>query len=204
MGNPIIASADAQRVCTLGGIEQKRFSGKLIVLRDLEKTLDLALADVTKAADDENFWKNWEIGAKIIQVACDLTIAVLEEGSEKVGAGMAGKTVSILYDVSKLLVDSLNGDMNVQKAFIFNGNVKLDGFAEILSSRGSAYGKAVSRAKVLGNLTYDLYDYWTGGGKETFTQKSSLFGARQTAQAQLIKIRRQIAETSEALSACGL
>lgn len=204
MSNPVISSSDAQRVCTLSGLEQKRLSGKLIVLRDLEKTLDVAIAEVTLAAENEKFWAKWEIAAKVVQVSCDLAIAVLEEGAEKVGAGMGAKAVSITYDVSKLVVDAFNGDINAKKALIFSTNAKLDGIAEILSSRGSSYGKAVSRAKVLANLTNDLYEYWTSGGREAWTAKSSLVGARKTAEGQLMRIQRQIGATSEALSACGL
>jgi hypothetical protein len=137
-------------------------------------------------------------------VSCDLAIAILEESAEHVGAGVGAKAVSISYDVAKLVVDALNGDISAKKALIFSTNAKLDGIAEILSSRGSNYGKAVSRTKVLANLTNDLYEYWTSGGKTTLTAKSSLFGARKTAQSQLIRIRHQIKQTSDSLSACGL
>ncbi len=204
MSNPVISSRDAQRVCTLSGLEQKRLSGKLIELRDLEKTLDVAIAEVTQASKDEYFWRAMEVSTKLIQVSCDLFIAILEEGAEKVGAGMGAKAVSIMYDVAKMVVDALNGDIGAKKALIFSTNAKLDGVAEILSNRGSSYGKAVSRAKVLANMTNDLYEYWTGDGKETLTAKSSLFDARKTAQGQLIRIRQQIRQTSESLAACGL
>ena len=199
MSDPIIVSSDAQRICTLSGIEQKRLSGKLIELRDLEKMLDISIAEVTQAAEDEGFWAAAEISAKIIQLSCDLAIAILEEKT-----GLAGKTVSITYDVAKMVVDALNGDIGAKKAIIFSTNAKVDFIAEMLSSRGNSYGKVVSRTKTLVNLTNDLYEYWTGGGKETLTAKSNLVGARKTVEGQLMRIRQKIKETSEALSACDM
>lgn len=39
--------------------------------------------------------------------------------------------------------------------------------------------------------------------KATLTAKSGLIGARETAYGQLMRIRRQIRETSEVLAACS-
>lgn len=204
MGNPIIASPDARRVCTLSGLEQKRMAGKLLQLQDLEQTLDVALAEVTQAAKDEYFWRAMEVSAKLVQVSCDLAIAVLEEGAEKVGAGMGAKAVSVSYDVAKMVVDALNGDVSAKKALVFSTNAKLDAIAEHMSHSGNRYAKAVSRAKVLANLANDLYEYWGDGGRETLAARSSLVGARKTAYGQLVRIRLQIRETKEALVACEL
>jgi hypothetical protein len=203
VSNPVLTSTQARRACTLSGLEQKRLSGKLIQLKDLEKTLDIAIMETTKASSDEAFWKAMEVSAKLVQVSCDLTIALLEEGAEKVGAGAGAKAVSVLYDVAKMVVDALNGEITFKKAFIFSTNAKLDAISEILNDRGGSYGKVLSRTKVLANLAGDLYDYWSEGGKERLTGASGLAGARKTALNQLMRVRRQIRETGEALEACA-
>ncbi|WP_029524709.1 hypothetical protein [Polaromonas glacialis] len=204
MSNEILNSSDAQRICTLGGVEQKRLCGKLIELKDLEKTLDIAIKDVTQASKDEYFWRAMEVSAKLVQVTCDLTIAVLEEAAEKVGVQVGAKAISVTYDVAKMVVDAMNGDVTAKKALIYSANAKVDGVTAILSSRGSTYGKVLGHTKVLVNLANDLYEYWESRGKETITTTSSLVGARKTAYGQLIRIRQQIRETSDALSASGL
>ena len=174
MSNPEMQSLDAQKVCTLGGLQHNRLTGKLIELKDIEKTLDVAIKEVAKATKDEYFWRAMEVSAKLVQVSCDLAIAVLEESAAKVGAGVGGKAVSVIYDVAKLLVDGMNSDITVKKALIYNANVKLDAVAEILTSKGSNYGKAVSRTKILANMANDLYEYWDNSGKKTITAKSGL------------------------------
>jgi len=202
VSNPIITSPEAHRVCTLSGLEQKRLSGDLIKLRDLEDTLDVAISKGKQAASDEDFWKAMEVSAKLVQVGCDLTIAVLEEAAQKAGLGMGARAVSTLYDVGKMVVDAMNKDVTVKKAIVFSTNAKVDGIAEILGDRGSNYGKVLSRAKVLVNLANDFYDYWSSGGKNLI-ENSGILSARKTAEGQLMRIRQQIREVNGLLEACS-
>jgi hypothetical protein len=203
MTEATLNSPISQRVCTLSGLEQKRLAGKLIELEDLEKTLEMAIREVAQATKDEYFWRAMEVSAKLIQVSSDLAIAILEEGASKAGMGAGAKAVSVTYDVAKMVVDALNGDINAKKALIFSTNAKVDGIAEILSSKGSNYGKAVNNAKVLANLANDLYEYWDSRSS-ALNEKSSLIGASRTAYGQLMRIKRQIKETREALANCPL
>jgi len=199
MGNPVVLAPEARKVCNLSGLEQKRLEGKLLKLQDLEATLDIALKDVAQAADDEQFWRKMELCAKLVQVICDLTIAGLEEAAEKTGAGPAAKTVSILYDVSKILVDALNGGFTVKKGVVFSTNAKVDGIAAALEDGGGNSGKVLSRMKVLANLVDDLHEYWSERGTE-LRSPSGLVGARNTVHHQLLRIRQEIREIRELLS----
>lgn len=194
----ILSSAQVSQVCRLSGVEQKLLSEKLITLRDLEQTLDMALRDAATAAKDEYFWRAMEVGAKLVGVTCDLTIAVLEDHT-----GPAGKGVSLVYDTAKLVVDGLNGDLTPQKSIIFSTNAKISAVANQLEGSGAKkYAKAIEATKTLLNLSYDLYDYWTAGGKATLTAPSGIIGARRTAYGQLLRIRVQVRKVEEELSAC--
>lgn len=195
-------SKEAQRICTLGGVA--RLNGKLVEFQDLERTLEIAIADVNKAAKDEYFWRAMEVSAKLVQVSCDLTIAILEEAADKVGASAGAKGVSLVYDIGKITANAFAMKMTVKDPFILSTNAKVDAIADMLSQRGSKYGKVLSRTKVLVNLSIDLYDYWKDGGEQTLTGSSGLAGARRTAVGQLMRIRRQIGETRAALQACEL
>jgi hypothetical protein len=196
---PIPTSPDAQRVCNRGGVLHKLLEDKLVTLRDLEKTLDVAIADAKQAIDDEYFWRAMEVSTKLVLVTCDLTIAGLEDA-----AGPVGKGVSAVYDVAKLIVDGFNNDMNVKKAGIYSANVKIDAVVYQLDTVGAKkYGKALSHMKTLANLGNDLYDYWnTGGGKQAFGGPSGTIGARNAAFRQLQRIQLQIKAVEEELARC--
>lgn len=198
---PALTSLDAQRVCTLSGVQQKILADKLVLFKDLEKTLEMSISEVNKANSDEYFWRAMEVCAKAVQIACDLLIAGLEKE-----AGPAGKAISVGYDVSKLIVDGFNNQLTAKKGIVFSTNAKVDAIADHLDDIGKdKFSKILSRAKVLANLANDLYEYWEEGGKDTLSPKASgLVGAHKTARAQLERIRAQIHSVSEALNACGV
>ena len=194
-------SVEAQRVCTLSGVQRKRLNGTLVVLADGEKMLVAAIADVTRAHKDESFWRAMEVSAKIVSLSCDLAIGLMEEAASKMGAPVGARSVSAIYDVSKLVVDAFNGDLGVAKAAIYNANIKADVLSEMLSRRSPSAATAVGRVKMLANLAYELWDFVDRRGTD-LSSVSGLVGARRTAVAQLARVRQQIAETRSAIDVC--
>jgi hypothetical protein len=187
-----IESSNAQRVCRLGGIDLR---SKLIELKNLEKLLEIAARDAEKSIRDEYFWRAVEISAKIVSVSCDLLVAGLEERT-----GPVGKAVSTSYDVAKIIADALNNDLTLAKAVMYSTGVKLDAISYHLQSSGGGKANAIDKAKIVLELSYDLFNYF----KDDKFLPSGTIGARRTVLAQIKRIQAQIRTAEYALMACSL
>ena len=195
MAEPV-SSASTLRVCTLSGLTPKLVQDKLILLRDLEKTLQTSITDLTEARKDEAFWRAMETTAKIVQVTADVAVAYL--AAQIPGVGPA---VSLGYDTAKIVVDGFNAKVSVTSAAMYSTSAKLSAIENHLESIGKTSLKdAVGKTWLLVSLAVDLGNWWNEGGRTAVLSESSLIGARKTALAQLRRIQDQIRALDDCLS----
>lgn len=192
-----LSDPDVRRVCTLSGAQATLLQDKLITLRDAEKTLVISIGEVGNAMKDDEFWGAMLVCAKIVQVSCDLSIAFLEEET-----GPAGKGISVLYDISKIIADALNGEFDAKEGFKFSANIHADVLLELAKRKGPKFARVASHIKTLANLADDLVDFFEKRGSN-LTASSGLYGAKRSAQGILQRIRAQIVDIETALAACA-
>lgn len=188
---------ETRRVCVLSGLEEKR--RHLIELRDCEKSLELAIQELMRASKDEAFWAAMEMSARFLQLSCELTLALIASAP---GVGPAG--VMAVYDVSKIVVKAMNGELTVSDAYWYSTKAKLVGIAEHLknSSGNARYGRALGAATSLVDVSAEVWGAWQGS--RSARHSSFMAGPHRTAVAQLMRVRQKIADTRRELAACGL
>lgn len=198
-----IQSPDAQSVCALSGLQSKLYSEKLIVLRDLEATLQAAILDAEKSAADHRLGAKLLVGARAVKISCDvvLHIASLFLGP---GQALAGQATSMIYDRATLVVDGFNGDLNAKGLTQHLASTKVDLASEMLKSAG----KGLS-ADVLGSIKslFLVADQVYAAVKEynkAVEDGSGIDGAKRTALTQLRRVRAKMAPLEAALRDCGL
>lgn len=191
----LIQSHDAQRVCGLSGVQGKLYSQKLITLKDLEKTLVLALQEADSAIRGEQFWSKALVCAKVIKVICDVTVDLLSNTT-----GFAGKGVSMIYDRATLVADGLNASSALRHV----GEVHVDVAGEVLANAGKGTAAGVlGHAKLVlktGESVLDVYE----AAQEAAKAGGGIEGARRSLMVQMASLQRQIAFLEKELAACGL
>jgi hypothetical protein len=184
----LVKDPSALRLCTLTNLTPKLVQDKLILLRDLERTLKGSITDIEQAEEDEMFWRKMEVAAKLVQVAADVAVTILAAHT-----GPVGTAVSLGYDTAKIVADGFNGEVTVTGAAMYSTSAKLSAIEDHLDDVGKkSLGEAIGRTWLLISVAVDLGMWWEAGGRTAVSGKSSLVGAKQTALAQLRRIREQI------------
>ena len=193
-----IKGAEAQRVCTLTGVQGKIATQKLVELEDLEKMLLTSIAEAEVAAADEIFWKRAEVAARTVKIFCDVFIDV---ASSLDRTGIAGKAVDLVYDRAVLIVDGYNGKIDAAKIGQQIGETHVDAIAATAEATGNMkLAKVIEGSKMLivnGKELIELVSDSRGSAGVGTTS------AIQSCKAQLARIRVQASRLRKELAACS-
>lgn len=199
VGNANISNLDPQAasVCALSGAREKLIK-QLMTLEDCEKLLSVSIQETRKAANRERMLGHLILASKAVQAICDIAIWRM---SQIPAVGVGGKAVSALYDVAKIVADSLTGEFNAKEGFKYSAGIHADAILAIMESRGSSWHKSADALKQLAFLADDLHDFVETKGSSV-SPSSALDSTADSAAALLERIRQQAALVRSTLDGC--
>jgi hypothetical protein len=178
-------------------VQYKLITDKLVTLRDLSNALQVVIADAQSAADLDRLWTVLLLGTKLVGATCDVAVSVIADKM-----GVYGRGASLGYDVAKMIVDALNGDVTLKKALIFSGSAKFDAITDVIANAGNKPAvEVMQRLKLVAATANDLYEFWETN-HEGFDGSAGILSAKRTAQGVLSKVQSQIADLEYSISSC--
>ncbi|WP_267361440.1 MULTISPECIES: hypothetical protein [unclassified Methylobacterium] len=190
-----VVNRDAQKVCSLSGAQKKIYEDKKVTLTDLIKMLDSSIKEAEQARSNEKFWTNALITAKLIKVAADVAMDVLENFT-----GPAGKAVNVIYSHASFVTDGLNGQLDDRKVLQQVGENHVDALSATLESldktkASKVVGGIKTFVKAAQGIAEVVEDY--KGSKESGVESS-----KKNLMAQMKKIKVQIIQIDADLASC--
>lgn len=188
---------DALRVCKLSGAEAAVQNSRLLTLRECSEILKQCIRDTQSARGTYALYRGLELAARILLVACDAAVMVLEN---KVGP--AGMVVEKAYSGGKLVVDAFAGSIDAKQGV----TMLLENQATIASLAAEGMGKskaakAIDTTKNLVSLAITLWDQVTGAASGAGGD-SGIESALRTVQHQLARVQQQIVQLEKELENC--